>query len=196
MVVIILGSPGSGKGTQAERVAKKLDIVPISTGQLLRDEVAKGTQLGKEVEPFMLRGEWVPAEKTIQVLTSKLDTIDLEKGFVLDAFPRLLDELMLFESYLKSKGQAISIVLNLKVDDQVSLHRIQERRASKSSKKKFRKDESDEVTLKRINLHHKTVEPILDHFRALNLLYEVNGNLSVDEVYNQIEKILVDKFDL
>lgn len=196
MIVIILGSPGSGKGTQANRVAARLGIEAISTGQLLREEVANNSELGKIVEPYMLRGDWVPAENTIEVLIKKLETIDIHKGFVLDAFPRLINELELFENYLKTKGCKINLAFNLQVDDEVSLQRIRSRRDSKSSAKKTRSDESDEVTMHRIKLHHETVKPIIDHFQKMKILYQIDGNKSVDEVFAQINNVLNDKFNL
>lgn len=190
MIITILGAPGSGKGTQANLLAEKLGVRSISVGELLRKEVQENTKYGKTANEYMIQGKWVPSSITIEVLKKELENIDLKKGVVIDAFPRLLEEKALLDNYLKSKGYRLDFVFNLIVNDEECLNRIRNRRNQKGAKQTIRKDESDEITKKRISLHHETVKEILQTFKKEKLLHNIDGNRGIGEIQADMYEII------
>ena len=193
MRLVIIGSPGSGKGTQAEKLLKKFEIPAISVGHLLREEVAKGTNEGKVAEGYMKKGEWVPHDITFKVLRERLDQPDTEKGFILDAFPRLSAEYHQLGSYLVERGWNLDAVINLKVPDVECIRRIQARAEIQASKGVYRPDVSEETTLNRLKVHHETSDPILQYYRDAGLLREVNADQPIGIVHSSIMRALDEK---
>lgn len=193
MRLVILGPPGSGKGTQAELLSKKFGVPAISVGHLLREEVAKGTKEGKVAEGYMKKGEWVPHDITFKVLRNRLEQSDTEKGFILDAFPRLSAEFHQLGSYLIEREWDLDAVINLQVPDIECIRRIRERAKLQSSKGVFRPDVSEETTLNRLKIHHETSIPILEYYSDAGLLKEINADRPIGIVHSSIMRELGEK---
>jgi len=190
MRLVILGPPGSGKGTQAELLSKKLRVPAISVGELLRNEVSNGTEDGRVAQGYMERGEWVPHDITFRVLRKRLEEKDAKDGFILDAFPRLSAEYHQLGSYLVKKGENLDAVISLKVSDIECIRRIQVRAEVQASKGVYRPDTSEEVTLNRLRNHHETSAPILKYYEDSGLLIEIDGNGPIGMVHKEILKKL------
>lgn len=186
MRLIILGPPGSGKGTQAALLAEEFGVPAISVGNLLRAEVKKDSDLGKRALPYMEKGEWVPHEITFEVLKNRLEQEDVKNGFVLDAFPRLSAEYHQLGSYLAEKGWSLDAVINLKVSDVECMRRIMARSEIQASKGVYRPDVSEETTLNRLKVHHETSAGILEYYKNAGLLHEVMGEDPIGIVHKRI----------
>lgn len=186
MRLIILGPPGSGKGTQAKLLSDKLGIPAISVGELLREEVKMGTRDGETAQKYMVKGEWVPHELTFNVLKKRLKNPDVDNGFILDAFPRLSAEYHQLGSFLVEKGWDIDAVINLNVSDLECIRRIQARAEIQASKGIYRPDVDEETTLNRIKIHHETSSPILKYYNDAELLTEIDASGPIGLVQKKI----------
>ncbi len=190
MRLIILGPPGSGKGTQAELLSKEFGVPTISVGSLLREEVKKGTDLGKESNEYMVRGDWVPHELTFEVLKKRLEQDDVKNGFILDAFPRLSAEYHQLGSYLVERGWNLDSVINLNVSDAECIRRILVRAEIQATKGVYRPDNKEETILQRIKTHHDTSSEILEYYRNAGLLIEIDSNAPIGIVHKRILRVL------
>lgn len=212
MNVVLLGPPGAGKGTQAERVAKSCDVPHISTGDMLRDSVAKGTELGKLAKGYMDRGELVPDDVIIGIVKERLLEPDAEKGFILDGFPRTLAQAVALESELSSLGRKIDFVVNIEVSDEEVVRRISGRRICRSCGKPYhvefnppkvegvcdacggqlyrRADDEPAAVRKRLEVYHEQTAPLESFYEQRGLLVSVDGGKSVEEVSKDIESLL------
>ena len=175
MIILMIGPSGSGKGTQAELLARKLDIPAISMGELLRQEIAAKSELGQKVEIYLAAGKWVPAELTWSVLRTELDKHP--EGWVLDGFPRLVEQLMMLEAYLKLKAQQIDKIIYLKIADDEAIKRLSSR---------ARHDDSEEIIRQRLKSFKETIEPILARVKQQGILEEVNGERPVEAIHQDI----------
>jgi len=189
--LIILGPSGGGKGTQAELLAKKFGIKHISTGDLLRKEIEKKTNLGKEVEKIINAGNWVPAKITFLVLQPVLEE-SFKKGFILDGFPRLVEQAEILDKYLQVKNKQIDLVIHIKVSSSVIMAR---RETLLRNGKTFypgqkRSDESAEAVKNRLDAYQKTIRPILSFYRKSGLLVEIDGERPVKVIFKDILRII------
>ena len=175
MIILMIGPSGSGKGTQAELLARKLDIPAISMGELLRQEIAAKSELGQKVEIYLAAGKWVPAELTWSVLRIELDKHP--EGWVLDGFPRLVEQLMMLEEYLKLKAQRVDKIIYLKISDDEAVKRLLGR---------ARHDDSEEIIRQRLKSFKETIEPILARVKQQGILEEVNGERPVEAIHQDI----------
>lgn len=175
MVILIIGPSGSGKGTQAGLLAEKLAVPTISMGELMRMEIAKGSLLGQRAGKYVHRGLWVPAKLTLQVLRPELDKYP--GGFVLDGFPRLIEQWDLLEEYLASRGKRIDKMIYLKIGDGEAVRRLLSR---------VRTDDKREVIEQRLKSFKDTVEPILSRARQLGILEQVDGERSIEAIHQDI----------
>jgi adenylate kinase len=181
--VLIVGSQGSGKGTQAKRISAEYGIPHISTGDLYRAAVAAGTELGKAVEPILAEGRLVPDEITIPLIREEL--LKTQDGFVLDGFPRNIAQAEALDELLEDLGRPLSIILLLELSDDVSRERLLKR-----ARLEGRVDDTPEVIDERLVTYHEKTQPVVDHYLATGNLVKVHGERSIDEVWAEIADAL------
>ena len=208
MNLILLGAPGAGKGTQAELLVKKLSIPAISTGNMLREAIANGTELGKKAKPFMDEGALVPDELILGIIGDRVAQSDCAKGFILDGVPRTLAQ----AEALEAKGIRIDHVVSIEVDDSVIEGRMTGRRVcgkcgasyhvvanppkvdgvcdSCGSELVIRKDDKPETVRKRLEVYHATTEVLKDFYGKLGRLCVVNGDQSIEGANEEILKAI------
>jgi adenylate kinase len=209
-VIILLGPPGSGKGTQAVRLAKQLNIPHISTGDLFRENLSKQTDLGKKVKTFMDSGHLVPDELVLDMLFDRVSKQDCVAGYLLDGFPRTIPQAQSFDAHLSPNDELI--VLNLDVADDVIIKRIAGRLSCKScgaiQHKDFsppkvegkcdkcggelfqRPDDKPEVVKERLRVYHTQTKPLIEYYAKKNVLHTVNGEQTPDTVAQELTVIL------
>jgi adenylate kinase len=204
MRVIFLGPPGSGKGTQAARLAAAAGVPQIATGDILRQAAARGTRLGLEAKAHMDRGALVPDDVVVGVVAERLDAPDARKGFVLDGFPRTLAQAEALERLLKDRDAAVERVIALEVSEAELLRRLTGRRVCGRCQAAYhvafspprregtcdrcggalaqREDDREATVRRRIEVYRAQTAPLLEHYRSRGLLVTVTGEGSVDEV--------------
>ena len=187
MRLIFLGPPGSGKGTQAERIVDKYGIVQLSTGEMLRGAAKAGTEIGLRAKEVMDRGELVSDEIVVGIISERVDQTDCANGFLLDGFPRTLGQADAFEAMLKEKGLALDIVILLDVADEVLIGRIEQRARETGG---ARDDDNAETLKKRLAIYHEQTKPLIGFYQERGLLKTVNGMNSVDDVTAEINGLL------
>lgn len=212
MNLILLGPPGGGKGTQAKRIVEKYGIPQISTGDMFREAVAKGTELGKKAKEYMDRGELVPDDIVIGIVKERLSQPDCEKGFILDGFPRTLKQAEALDEILEEMNKKIDAVININVPDEEIIKRIVYRRTCKNCGAVYnliysppkednkcdkcggelyqRDDDKEETVRERLRVYKEQTQPLIDYYKKKGVLYEVDGTKPIDEVWKQIEEIL------
>lgn len=176
--VLLLGPPGSGKSTQAAALAERLGVVHISMGNLLREEMAAGTELGRAVSETVNGGELAPGDLVFQVLEKRLAADDVKNGFIIDGYPRELEQVPLLEDLCQRQGIANLQVVGLDVSD----GEVQQRLAGRG-----RADDSAEVVANRLEIYHDQTSQVIDHFINEGRFWVVNGEGSVDEVAHRLE---------
>jgi len=175
--LILTGPPGAGKGTQAKLLTKRLGIPQIATGDILREAVASGSELGERVKAIMERGELVPDEVVIAIVEERLARKDCRPGFILDGFPRTREQASALEGLLTKIGREPVRVVSLKVVDEVLRQRILERGEGRA-------DDTEETIARRLEVYRRETTPVLEHFRST--LLEVDGVGSVEEINRRI----------
>lgn len=189
MRLVILGLPGAGKGTQAENIAEKYGLNAISTGAILRDAAKEEGRFRKEVQEYMSQGELVPDEWMNRLVKDYLEENELEDDFILDGYPRTLQQAKALEAYLQRKNQTLDAVLFLDVDEYVLRQRLLQRSKSHSLEKK-RQDDQPEVIENRLRINKELTESLLEFYQQRNLLYVINGEGDPDTVFKTIEKVI------
>ena len=187
MNLILFGPPGAGKGTQADFLINKYNIVQISTGDMLREEVKLGTELGKAAKSIMDEGNLVSDEIIISMIEKRIIKPDCKNGFILDGFPRTLKQAIDLDNILDKLNIHINKVIEINVEENVLLKRIT-KRALES--KITRDDDNSEILKNRIVVYKKDTLPVLKYYKNLNKLYSIDGMQSVDRVSKDIQKIL------
>lgn len=183
--VVLLGAPGAGKGTQARRLVERLDVPHVSTGDMLREAVAKRTPIGLEAKACMDRGELVPDEVVIGVAEERLARPDAEKGFILDGFPRTLVQARALDALLARLGRPLECCLALRIDEAEVTRRLLKR-----AELEGRSDDNAETIRKRLRVHEKQTAPLVDYYRDQGILAEVDAVGSVDAIADRIEGVL------
>lgn len=181
MRLILIGGPGAGKGTQAKRIKEVYGIPHISTGQILRDEVAKGSELGNQVKGIMGRGELVADEIILNLIENRLKLPDSKKGFILDGFPRTLEQAEGLEPILKRRGVTSVKVLLLNISDDEILKRLMSR---------GRADDTEETIANRIQKFHNETQDAIDYYNERADLVRINGEQEIDAVAAEIVQVL------
>jgi adenylate kinase len=180
--ILILGPQGSGKGTQAKRIAASYGVPHVATGDILRAAVAEGTDLGRQVEPILERGDLVPDDLMVELIRERLAS---EAGFVLDGFPRTVPQAEALDAMLDEIGKPLDVVLLLEVGDDVALDRLLARGANEG-----RPDDAPDAIRNRLRLYHGLTEPVVARYRDEGTLVTVNGERPVAEVAAAIEEEL------
>ena len=209
-IIIMLGAPGSGKGTQSVKASKELNIPHISTGDLFRENLKNNTALGQKVRSYMDAGRLVPDELVLDMLFQRLAKADCEKGYLLDGFPRTLMQAIALDQYLIGKGKVT--VLNLDCSDESVIKRISGRLTCQGCGSVYnsyfsppkqekqcdvcgslliqRPDDSQEVVKERLNVYKEQTRPLIEFYRIKNLLKDIQGENPTDVVYEDLMKAI------
>jgi adenylate kinase len=187
MRLILLGPPGAGKGTQAERLVAGLGIVQLSTGDMLRAAVAAGSDVGKRAKAIMERGELVPDEVVIDVIRDRLKGADTARGFILDGFPRTVAQAAALDGLLASLKMRLDAVIEIAVDEKLLLERIETRVRETGG---ARADDNPETLKKRLKVYREQTAPVAQYYRSRGRLRTVDGMASKDQVAAAIASIL------
>lgn len=191
MKLILLGPPGAGKGTQAQRLVEKHGIPQLSTGDMLRAAVKAGTEVGKRAKAVMDAGELVSDEIVNAIVAERIDQPDCKKGFILDGYPRTLVQADSVEKMLAERGLKLDMVIELVVDDKALVGRIVKRaEEAAAAGQPVRKDDNPEVFEERLREYYKKTAPLIGYYYAKGLLKGVDGMASIDDVTRQIEALL------
>lgn len=191
MIVIFLGPPGAGKGTQAKMIASKHGIPQLSTGDMLRAAVAAGTELGLKCKAIMDAGDLVSDEIMAGVIADRIDEDDCKDGFLLDGFPRTLPQGEVLEDMLKAKGRPVDVVLELRVNEEELVNRLNSRIAdTKAAGGEVRADDNEETFRKRLGVYSSQTAPLVPFYEERGLLKSIDGMLSIEEVTASIEAAL------
>jgi adenylate kinase len=183
--LLMLGPPGAGKGTQAQRLVKSLGVPQISTGEMLRDAVAAKTAVGLQAQAVMARGDLVSDEIVIAVAEQRLAAPDARRGFILDGFPRTAGQAAALDAMLARLGTPLQRCIALSLDEDEIVRRLLKRAEIEG-----RSDDSEETVRKRLKVYHAQTEPLIAHYTAQGIVRAVDGHASVDEVSKRIEEAL------
>ena len=186
MRLIFLGPPGSGKGTQAKLLAERLGVPAISTGDMLRDAVRRGTPLGRRAQAIMEAGELVPDDLVISLVRERTAVPDARNGFLLDGFPRTIEQAKALERILEGNAASVDGVINLFVPEGTLVERLLGRAALEG-----RSDDRRETVAERLRVYRERTAPLVEYYRGLGLLYDVDGSGSAEEVAGRIDRALV-----
>lgn len=190
MRLILLGPPGAGKGTQAQRLVERHGIVQLSTGDMLRAAVREGTPIGLKAKELMDRGDLVPDEVVAQIVADRVEAPDCVRGFILDGFPRTERQAELLEEILASKGLKIDVVIELVVDESALLGRIEKR--ARESAGNARADDTPEALKKRLDVYRAQTAPLSAHYERIGLLKKIDGMAAMDEVTAAVEEAIAE----
>ncbi|MCS7144632.1 MAG: adenylate kinase [Archaeoglobaceae archaeon] len=212
MNLILLGAPGAGKGTQAKIIAEKYKIPQVSTGDMLREAVAKGTELGRKAKEFMSQGKLVPDEVVIGIVKERLNQKDCEKGFILDGFPRTIAQAEALDRIMREMGRKIDAVININVPEEEIVKRIVNRRICRKCGSIYhliydppkkegicdkcggelyqRDDDRESIVRERFKVYQKNTEPLIDYYKNKRILYDVDGTKDIEKVNAEVLGIL------
>lgn len=212
MNIVLMGLPGAGKGTQADKIVEKYDIPHISTGDMFRAAIKGGTELGLEAKSFMDKGALVPDEVTIGIVRERLSAADCEEGFLLDGFPRTVPQAEALESLLADLGKRIEHVVNIQVEQDELVKRLTGRRICKVCGTAYhlvfnppqkdgvcdkdggelyqREDDNPETVTNRLEVNIKQTQPLLDFYENKGVLKNINGQQDIQKVFADIDALL------
>lgn len=208
MKLVILGPPGAGKGTQAEYIVERYNIPHISTGDIFRENIKNNTELGKKAKSYMDKGLLVPDDLVIALVEDRLNKDDAKEGFLLDGFPRTVAQAVSLDSILDKNDDKLTKVINISVDPEILIERAVGRRVCKTcgmtyhvkfnppkeegicdkdGTKLIQRDDDTEETVKtRISVYFDQTAPLIDYYRAQNLLIDIDGAKDIDKVFDDI----------
>jgi len=183
--ILLLGPQGSGKGTQASKLAETYGIAHIATGDMLRAAISAGNELGRRIEPLYDNGELVPDELMIELIRERLGQEDTAEGFVLDGFPRTMAQARALDATLQELARELSVVFELQVSDDACVQRLLRRAEIEG-----RTDDSKEAILRRLRLYHDETEPLVEYYRAQGNLVGIHADRTVNQVFEEIQQAL------
>lgn len=209
MNLLIMGLPGAGKGTQAAKIVEKFNIIHISTGDMFRSAIANQTKMGKLAKSFMDKGELVPDEVTNGIVKERLAQADVsEKGFLLDGYPRTIEQAHALDIILAELGMSLDGVVNIEVDPSLLLERLSGRIIHRETGETFhkvfnppasgydekdyyqREDDKPETVKRRLDVNIKQGTPIITHYREKGIVYDIEGNDEINSVFANISKVI------
>ena len=197
MKIVMLGAPGAGKGTNAERICSKYKIPHISTGDIFRENIKNGTELGKKAKSYMDQGNLVPDELTCDLVMDRINQDDCKNGFVLDGFPRTMPQAEALTKALEAKGEKMDYAINVVISDEEIVKRMSGRRSCPNcgavyhlAKLIQRPDDSAETVANRLKVYHEQTEPLIAYYTAQGIIHEISGNTIEGHEYDEIVKIL------
>ncbi len=185
MNLLVLGPQGSGKGTQAKRISDAHGIPHVSTGDMFRAAIAADTPLGRQVAPILASGELVPDELTVALIRARLGQDDAYAGFILDGFPRNVEQAEALDEMLAVIGRGIDCVLFFDASDDLAAERARGRAAAEG-----RTDDTPEVLARRLAIYHEQTEPVVERYRLAGILAPLRAERSIDEVFAQIDEAI------
>jgi adenylate kinase len=210
--ILLLGPPGSGKGTQASLMSEEFDVPHISTGDILRKAVADGTELGKEASSYMNKGELVPDKLVVDIVNERIQESDAKNGFILDGFPRTIFQAEALDEAINKQGMYISAVIDISVNEKELVKRLTARRVCEDCTKVYhlifeppenddycdlcggkliqREDDKIETVQNRLEVYRKQTEPLIDYYKEKKLLRSVDGEQTVEQVFYDIVTVL------
>jgi adenylate kinase len=192
MRLILLGPPGSGKGTQAQRLVHRHGIVQLSTGEMLRAAVAAETPVGLKAKDLMASGALVPDEIVVGIISDRIDQPDAANGFILDGFPRTVPQAEALDELLKHKHLKLDAVVELRVNESALLQRVETRAAEMRGRgEEVRVDDTPEVLTKRLAAYRSQTEPLIHYYSERRKLLTVDGMMTIEEVTREINRILI-----
>ncbi|MCI5697894.1 MAG: adenylate kinase [Porphyromonas somerae] len=211
---ILLGPPGAGKGTQAVKIVEKYHIPHISTGDIFRENIKNGTDLGNRAKAYMDRGELVPDELVVEIATDRLTKADCKNGFLLDGFPRTIFQAEKLDEFLEGRGEKLDKVINIDVEKSALVKRITGRRVCKQCGAGYhienippkkegvcdncggeliqREDDTEETVLNRIDVYNKQTRPLAEYYEKSGIIANIDGNKDLEDVLADIVKALGD----
>jgi adenylate kinase len=191
MRIILLGPPGSGKGTQAQRLVQRYGIVQLSTGEMLRAAVAAGTPVGLRAKDIMAGGGLVPDGVVVGVIADRIEQPDARKGFILDGFPRTVPQAEALDDLLRHKHLKLDAVIELRVNESALLQRVETRVAEMQARgEEVRVDDTPEVLTKRLAAYRSLTEPLIHYYSERRKLLTVDGMMTIEQVTREIGRIL------
>ena len=212
MKIIMLGAPGAGKGTQADKICAKYEIPHISTGDIFRANIKNNTELGQKAKSYMDKGELVPDELVVDLVVDRIKADDCKKGYVLDGFPRTIPQAEALDAALAAINDKVDFAINVEVPDENIINRMSGRRACVSCGATYhivhiptkvegicdkcgaelilRDDDKPETVKNRLNVYHEQTQPLIDYYTDKNVLHEVDGTKEMEEVFSAIVSIL------
>ena len=191
MRLILLGPPGAGKGTQAQRLVAKHGLLQLSTGDMLRAAVKAGTAVGLRAKGIMARGELVPDDMVVAIVSARIDQPDARNGFILDGFPRTVPQAHALDRMLREKGLKLDAVIDLRVDEEILLARIKKRIAETTARgETLRPDDHPEVLRRRLLAYRDQTAPLVAYYQLQSVLRQVNGMAAVSAVARAIDTAL------
>jgi adenylate kinase len=183
--ILLLGPQGAGKGTQAKRISAEYGIPHIATGDMLRETITAGTELGARVAPILAAGELVSDDLMIELIRERLGREGAEEGFVLDGFPRTMPQAEALDEMLREIGRSLTVVFELQLPEEVCIERLTKRAALEG-----RVDDTPEVIRTRLALYRQETEPLVEYYRAQGNLVGIHADRPVDEVFAEIQRAL------
>ena len=183
--IIIFGAPGSGKGTQSEKLTERYNLTHISTGEVLRDKIERQTELGILADTYMSKGQLVPDNLVIDMLREFIANNSESKGYILDGFPRTLPQGEAMDKILEEQNESINVVLWLDVDDDELIARLLKR-----GKDSGREDDTFDTIKSRLAVYYRKTEPLKDFYSKQGKLVQIDGTGTVDEIFSRIEEVV------
>lgn len=183
--IVIFGAPGSGKGTQSERLIEKYGLTHISTGDVLRKEIKSGSKLGKIAEEYISKGQLLPDDLIVDILADTLDSSEIVKGVIFDGFPRTIPQAEALKKMLAERNMDISVVLGLEVEEKELIDRLLKRGEISG-----RSDDNIDTINKRLEVYHSQTDPLREYYINEGKYKPITGGGTIDEIFEKIKKVI------